>query len=182
MLNEPSWECSPSCQRALSACVVCVLAKLLQSCPTLCHTMDCSPPGSSVHGVVQARILEWVALPFSGDLPDPGIEPTSPVAPAFEVDSLPLSHQGSAQPALGTQYNCCWNGINWYLPFLQSKIFQPCSEFRTCWGGRPQIVPCCPLAPAVGGTLHSISRVPSFLWFVFSKCFYGEPISEALEL
>ena len=36
-----------------------------QSCLTLCDTMDCSPPGSSVHGILQARILEWVAIPFS---------------------------------------------------------------------------------------------------------------------
>ena len=36
-----------------------------QSCPTLCDTMDCSPSGSSVHGILQARILEWVAVPFS---------------------------------------------------------------------------------------------------------------------
>ena len=36
-----------------------------QSCPTLCDLMDYSPPGSSVHGILQARILEWVAMPFS---------------------------------------------------------------------------------------------------------------------
>ena len=36
-----------------------------QLCPTLCDPMDCSPPGSSVHGILQARILEWVAIPFS---------------------------------------------------------------------------------------------------------------------
>ena len=36
-----------------------------QLCPTLCDPMDCSPPGSSVHGILQARILEWVAVPFS---------------------------------------------------------------------------------------------------------------------
>ena len=36
-----------------------------QSCPTLCDPMDCSPPGSSVHGILQARILEWVAMPSS---------------------------------------------------------------------------------------------------------------------
>ena len=40
-------------------------ANLLQSCPTLCDPMDCSPPGSSVHGILQARILEWVAMPSS---------------------------------------------------------------------------------------------------------------------
>ena len=39
--------------------------KRLQSCPTLCDPVDCSPPGSSVHGILQARILEWVAMPFS---------------------------------------------------------------------------------------------------------------------
>ena len=38
-----------------------------QSCPTLCDPMDCSLPGSSVHGILQARILEWVAIPFSRD-------------------------------------------------------------------------------------------------------------------
>ena len=43
----------------------CVRAKLLQSCPTLCDPMDCRPPGSSVHGILQARILEWVATPSS---------------------------------------------------------------------------------------------------------------------
>ena len=36
-----------------------------QSCPTLCEPMDCSPPGSSVHEILQTRILEWVAVPFS---------------------------------------------------------------------------------------------------------------------
>ena len=42
-----------------------VKVKVAQLCPTLCHPTDCSPPGSSVHGVLQARILEWVAIPFS---------------------------------------------------------------------------------------------------------------------
>ena len=36
-----------------------------QSCPALCDPMDCSSPGSSVHGILQARILEWVTIPFS---------------------------------------------------------------------------------------------------------------------
>ena len=41
----------------------CMGAQLLQSCPTLCDPMDYSPPGSSVHGILQSRILEWVATP-----------------------------------------------------------------------------------------------------------------------
>ena len=40
-------------------------SEVIQSCLTLCDTMDCSPPGSSVHGIFQARILEWVAIAFS---------------------------------------------------------------------------------------------------------------------
>ena len=46
-----------------SASGVCVLAA--QLCPTLCNPMDCSPPGSPVHGILQARIMEWVAISFS---------------------------------------------------------------------------------------------------------------------
>ena len=45
-----------------------VCAMSLQSCLTLCNPMDCSLPGSSVHGISQARILEWVAIPFSGGI------------------------------------------------------------------------------------------------------------------
>ena len=44
-----------------------VKVKVAQSCPTLCNPVDCSPPGPSVHEVLQARILEWVAIPFSRD-------------------------------------------------------------------------------------------------------------------
>ena len=54
-------------------------AKTLQSCPTLCDPIDCSLPGSSAHGILQARILEWVAMSsYRGHLPDPGIDPGSP--------------------------------------------------------------------------------------------------------
>ena len=49
--------------------------------------MDCSPSGSSVHGILQARILEWVAISSSGDLPHLGIEPGSS---ALQADSLSL--------------------------------------------------------------------------------------------
>ena len=48
-----------------------------QFCPTLCNPRDYSLPGSSFYGILQSRILEWIAIPFSWDLPDPGIEPVS---------------------------------------------------------------------------------------------------------
>jgi len=53
--------------------------------------MDCSSPGSSVHEISQAMILEWVAISFSRDLPDPGTEPKSP---ALQADSLLSELQG----------------------------------------------------------------------------------------
>ena len=62
---------------------MCLSAKLLQSRPTLSDPIDCSLPGSPVHGILQVRILEWVAMPSSGDLPDPGIEPMSLTSPAL---------------------------------------------------------------------------------------------------
>ena len=54
--------------------------------------MDCSLPGSSVHGILQARILGWLPFPILGNLPDPGIKPTSLVS--RQVDSLPLEPPG----------------------------------------------------------------------------------------
>ena len=57
----------------------CVLSHF--SCFQLCNPMDCSSPASSVHGILQARILEWVTMLSSRDLPDPGIKPVS-LAPA----------------------------------------------------------------------------------------------------
>ena len=52
--------------RAYSGCVL-----VIQSCPTLCDPMDCSPPGSSVLGILQARLLKWVAMPFSRESSQP---------------------------------------------------------------------------------------------------------------
>jgi len=52
----------------------------------LLRLIDCSPPGSSVHGISQARVLEWVAFLTPEDLPNPGMEPGSP---ALQADSLP---------------------------------------------------------------------------------------------
>ena len=48
-----------------SCCQTCVHAQSLQSCPTLCYPMDCSPPGSSLHGISQGRIMKWVVMPSS---------------------------------------------------------------------------------------------------------------------
>ena len=93
-----------------------VKVKITQSCPTLCDLMDCSLLVSSVHGILQARILEWVAIPSPGDLPNPGIEPRSP---ALQADLYQLSHQGSPRILEQGAYpfsrgsSWCRQGSNW---------------------------------------------------------------------
>ena len=62
--------------------------KIAQLCPTLCNPMD-----YAVHGILQAKILEWIHSPSPEDLPNPGIEPRSP---ALQVDSLPAEPSGKA--------------------------------------------------------------------------------------
>ena len=75
---------------------------VVQSCLTLCNPMDCSPPGSSIHGIFQARILEWVAMPSPGGLPDPGIEPRSTVVIMFYIRSSDPVHLGTETCTLFT--------------------------------------------------------------------------------
>ena len=65
------------------------------SCPTLCNPMDCSLPGFSVHVILQARVLEWVAMPSPGDLPDPGIEPGSTIVIMLYIRSSDPVHLGT---------------------------------------------------------------------------------------
>ena len=63
-----------------------VKVKVAQWCPTVCDPMD-----YTVHGILQARIQEWVAFPSSGNLPNPGIEPR---CPTLQADSLPAEPPG----------------------------------------------------------------------------------------
>ena len=76
----------------ISQILVCMCAKSLQSCPTLCDTMDFSLPGSSVQEILQARKLEWVAMPFSRRiLPTQGLNPLLLCLLHWQVGSLPLA-------------------------------------------------------------------------------------------
>ena len=81
--------CVCVCTRAHTRTRACSVA---ESCTILCDPLDCSAPGSSVHGIIQERILEWVAISYSrgssqfptpGDLPNPGIKPTSLASPSL---------------------------------------------------------------------------------------------------
>ena len=76
-------------------------AKSLQSCPTLSDPMDCSPPGSSVHGIFQARVLEWTAIHCNPeDFPCPGMEPSLLCLLHWQVGSFPLVPPGKPIHAL----------------------------------------------------------------------------------
>ena len=78
---------------------LCCCSLVSKSCLTVWDTMGCTPPGSSVHGILQARILEWFAISFPRDLPNPGMES----AYTALAGSLPLRHLGSW---ISTQVSC----------------------------------------------------------------------------
>ena len=65
-----------------------LLAYSLQSCSTLHNPMDCSLPGSSVLGILQSRILDWVTMPSPLVLPDPGIEPLFPTDSVLKIKDI----------------------------------------------------------------------------------------------
>ena len=81
-------------------CAMC--AKLLQLCLTLCDPTHCSLPGSSVHGILQARILVSAAFPPPGDLSDPGVQPMSLMSPALagRFFTTSATQEGHANPLL----------------------------------------------------------------------------------
>ena len=81
----------PTCPTYCTTAVTNVL--VVQLCLTFCDPMDCSPPGSSVYGILQAKIVEWAAMPFSRDLPNPGIKPY--ISLIGRQILYHLSHQGS---------------------------------------------------------------------------------------
>ena len=94
-----------------SACIGAkVKVKLAQPRPTLCDPPDCT-----VHGILQARILEWVISPFARDLPDPGIKPRSP---ALQVDSLPTELSGRG-------FNSWVANIPWRREWQPAAVFLP---------------------------------------------------------
>ena len=86
-----------------------MFSEVAQSCPTLCDPMDCSLPDSCVCGILQARVLEWVAISFCrGSSPDPGIEPGSPTFQADALTSEPPRKQFSLNEEYGEEMCICW--------------------------------------------------------------------------
>ena len=127
----------------------------LQSCPALCDPMDHSPPSSSVLGILWARGLEWVAISFSRDLPNPGVEVGSPCRQSL----YHLSHQGwpgnlrqgikSCEAHMRILFQCS------RFPCTLNEVYHPC--FSLC---NVAVVPL--ITDATRNTLQ-ISKCPSWV-------------------
>ena len=114
------------------------LFKVTQSCPTLCDPVDCSPPGSSIHGILQASILEWVAISFSRG-------------------SSQLRDRTQVSHTAGRRFNL-WATRE--APFFStSLLFQSPSETRT---------PCAPVSLSnnnvTSGQGSALTRHPLWWW------------------
>ena len=96
-----------------------------QSCPTLCNPMDCSLSGSTICGILQARILEWVASSFSRGSSDPWVEPKFPHCRQILYH---LSQQGSPTPCRTHFFNfasCCFCSLKGHCPYLTACLGNP---------------------------------------------------------
>ena len=88
------------------------------SCPTFCDPMEYRPSGSSIHGILQVRILEWVAIPSPGDFPDPQIESRSP---ALQGDSLYSEPPGKPTSCSHKHQKMCENQSDLLHYLLESS-------------------------------------------------------------
>ena len=103
---------------------LCVRAKSLQSRPTLCNPVVCSPPDPSLHGILQARIQEWVAVPSSRGSSPPRDQTLT--SPALAGHSLPLAPPGksSEAPWISSRGKENWSMLNWFEHFVRDGGFQ----------------------------------------------------------
>ena len=94
--------------------------------------MDCSPPGSSVHGILQARIMEWVAIPFSQGFPNPGIKPMSPTLQADSLLSEPPGKPQMNRFYLYFQLGFCffWSATSASLRTISTGLVILCNSRR----------------------------------------------------
>ena len=95
-------------------------AKSLQSCPTLCDPIDCSPPGSPAPGILQARTLEWVAISFSNAKWKVKVKSLSHV----QLFATPLTAAYQARPSMGFSRQEYWSGVPLPSPTLVINCLQ----------------------------------------------------------
>ena len=95
------------------------------SCPTLCHLMDCSTPGSSVHVILQARILEWVQLSSAAQS-----------YPTLQLHGLPITRLPCPSPTPGAGSNSCPLS-QWCHPIISSSVVHFCLQSFLASGSFP---------------------------------------------
>ena len=133
--------------KRISYCCCCLVT---MSCLTLCNAMHCSPPGSSVHGISQARILEWIAISFSkGSSQGSNIHFLH-----WQADSLPLCHLGRPYksmllpqfvipyPSLTVSTSLFSMSVSLFLPCKQALLSMRFSR-QEYWNGLPFQCPLC---------------------------------------
>ena len=115
-----------------------------RSCPTLCYPVDCSPPGSPVHGISQARILEWVAISSSRGSSWPRDWTNISCVSCIEVDSVLLNHGGNPMVDTTQQQKVmnCWcdpcNSMNGSEKYWKVKEtgYKKVNTVWFCWYSR----------------------------------------------
>ena len=152
-----------NCHISLEASCACLPAKLLQSSPTLWDPMDCSPPGSSVHGILQARVLDWVVMPSSRG------SSWSRDGTCVFLLSLALAGGFFTSKPLGNPEASCKSDLflvdsrTWYMTALDSVFY----EFGFFLASRVNICYFCPpvFFPYVKKTpIFSSRPIPCPLW------------------
>ena len=160
-------------------------AQSLWLCMTLCDTMDCSLPGSSVHEILQARVPEWVAMPSSRGPSQSRDRTKSLVFSELQVDSLPLSHRGRLYDIImmdTCHYACmlsCFSGVRFFAPTWTVALQAPLSmgfSRQKYWSGllcspprdlpNSGIKPMSLMSSALAGGFFTTSTT----WETSSKC------------
>ena len=116
----------PSCLLKWDACMH---AKSLESCPTLCDPMDSSPPGSSAHGILQARILEWIAMSFCRN----EIQLLKKICPFLRTKKLIQWNRRLCEPALSLHgHQFCFEYVKLPGKFQRRELLGPRENCPNC--------------------------------------------------
>ena len=113
-------------------------SEFTQSCPTLCDPVDCSPPGSSAHGSLQARILEWVAISFPRGSSRPRNQTRVSALQANTLTSEPPGKPSSRTLFIHFLNNCLHLGLLWWLICKESTCQCRRHRFNPRSGKIPQ--------------------------------------------
>ena len=101
---------------------------MLQSCPTLCDSMDHGPPGSSVHGILQARTLDWTAISFSSDKAWSEVSEMK-LPSRVQLLATPWTIAYQAPPSMGFSRQEYWSGWPFPSPYLYDDAYNVIREW-----------------------------------------------------